>query len=61
MHKRITTLSFIIGAFFLLVALVLIIGYFISPLLAAPLNLYAGVAFLLFALFMLYITPDRDE
>ncbi len=61
MQKRFTSLSFIIGLFFLLVALILLFGYFVSALLAANINLYAGIAFLLFGLFMILITPKDDD
>lgn len=60
MQKRFTSLSFIIGLFFMLVALVLLPGYFISPLLASAINLYAGIAFLLFGLLMIGLTRKDD-
>ncbi len=61
MNKRITSLSFIIGLFFLLVALILLIGYFVSALLANIINLYAGISFLLFGLFMTTIKSQSDS
>ncbi len=61
MNKRITSLSFIIGLFFLLIALILLIGYFVSTLLANIINLYAGIIFLLFGLFMTTINSQSDS
>lgn len=60
MQKRFTSLSFIIGLFFLLVAIILLSGFFISSLLASAINLYAGISFLLFGLLMMGLTP-KDE
>ncbi len=59
MRKKATELSFIIGLFFLLVSLILLVGYFISDLLAAAINLYSGIAFLLFGVFMILITKKE--
>jgi len=61
MQKRFTSLSFIIGLFFLLIGLILLFGYFVSALLAATINLYGGITFLLFGLFMIFITPKNDS
>jgi len=59
MRKKATELSFIIGLFFLLVSLILLVGYFISNLLAAAINLYSGIGFLLFGVFMILITKKE--
>ena len=59
MHKRYTSLSFIIGLFFLIVSAILLIGYFASDILSVNINLYAGVAFLFFGVFM--ITRRNDD
>lgn len=59
MQKRITELSFIIGSFFLIVSLILLVGYFTSSLLHVDKNMYAGVAFLLFGLMMILITLKK--
>jgi len=63
MPKKITELSFIIGLFFTIVSLVLLIGYFTSPLLSSNKNIYSGIAFLVFGLFMIFITKEdkRDS
>lgn len=59
MMNRLTQLSFIIGLFFTIVAVILLIGYFISTLLSSFLNLYAGVVFLIFGLMMMLIQPKN--
>lgn len=59
MPKRVTELSFIIGLFFTIVSLILLIGYFTSELLSSTKNMYAGVAFLVFGLFMIFITKEE--
>jgi hypothetical protein len=56
MQKKLTELSFIIGVFFSIVSLILLIGYFTSPLLSSDKNMYAGILFLVFGLFMIFIT-----
>ena len=62
MINRLTQLSFIIGLFFAIVGIILGAGYYLAPLLSSPLNLYAGIVFLLFGLFMIFITPKgKDE
>lgn len=61
MLNRLTQLSFIIGAFFSVVALILMVGYYTSPLLSSALNIYAGIVFLLFGLMMIFITPAHKN
>jgi len=52
MLKRINELSFVIGLFFTLVAIILIAGYFLVKDLASKINLYTGIVFLVFGLLM---------
>jgi len=59
MLKRLTELSFIIGLFFTIVSLILLIGYFTSPLLSSAKNVYSGIAFLVFGLFMIFMTKEK--
>jgi len=61
MQTRFTELSFIIGSFFLIVSLILLIGYFTGGLLHAETNIYAGIAFLLFGLAMMIMTPKKQK
>ena len=60
MLSRITKLSFIIGLFFTIVSLILLIGRFITNDLASNENLYTGIVFLIFGLIMMIITPKND-
>ncbi|MEP6681957.1 MAG: hypothetical protein ABJA35_01810 [Parafilimonas sp.] len=57
MFNRLTQLSFTIGLFFTIVSAILLIGYFTSDTLSSPLNMYAGIAFLIFGLLMMFIKP----
>ena len=61
MQKRFTELSFIIGSFFLIVSLILLIGYFAGDLLHSDINLYTGIAFLIFGLMMMLLTPRKQK
>jgi hypothetical protein len=55
MFRRINELSFVIGLFFTVVALILLGGYLLSARLSAPINLYTGIVFLIFGLAMVLI------
>ena len=55
MFNRLAQLSFTIGLFFTIVSLILLIGYFLSDTLSSPLNMYAGVTFLVFGLLMMIV------
>ena len=63
MQNRLTQLSFIIGLFFSIVAVILLTGYFMSDALASSLNLFAGITFLIFGLLMMLVkqklTPGK--
>jgi len=61
MPKRITELSFIIGLFFTIVSLILLVGYFTSPLLSSGKNMYAGIVFLVFGLAMIFLTGKNKS
>jgi len=53
MSEKLSQLSFIIGVFFVLVALVLLIGYAITTSLKHDINLYTGLAMMVFGLVMI--------
>ena len=59
MLKRINELSFVIGLFFTLVAIILIAGYFMADALASKINLYTGIVFLVFGLLMIVIRSKK--
>lgn len=52
MSEKLNQLSFIIGVFFILVALVLLIGYATTNTLKHSINLYTGMAMMVFGLVM---------
>lgn len=60
MLKRINELSFVIGLFFTLVAIILIGGYFLSTQLSSSVNLYTGIVFLVFGLAMILIRSKSN-
>jgi hypothetical protein len=52
MSEKLNQLSFIIGVFFILVAFVLLIGYLTTSSLKHGINLYTGMAMMVFGLVM---------
>ena len=55
MFRRINELSFVIGLFFTLVAIILLGGYFLINQLSSPINLYTGGVFLVFGVIMMLV------
>ena len=60
MHK-LNNLGFVIGIFFILISLVLIIGGLSSAALAHKLNFYTGFAFFVFGALMAFLNRKDDE
>ena len=60
MLKRLNELNFVIGLFFILVAVILLGGSFLSEKLSAPINIYTGTAFLVFGIVMVMIRNTKD-
>jgi high-affinity Fe2+/Pb2+ permease len=60
MYKRLNELNFVIGLFFSLVSAILLLGYLFSKALSQKINLFTGLTFLVFGLFMIAIRR-RDE
>jgi hypothetical protein len=60
MYKRLNELNFVIGLFFTIVSLILLIDFFAkdSP---GKLNLYTGLIFLVFGLFMITIKTNKSS
>ncbi len=56
--EKFNELSFVIGAFFIIVALILIGGYLLTDQLANDKNLYTGIGMLVFGLIMLKIKSE---
>jgi len=54
-------MSFVIGLFFILVALILLVGYLLGASLKQPINLYSGLGMLVFGIFMVLIKEQEEE
>jgi uncharacterized membrane protein YagU involved in acid resistance len=52
MQERLNQLSFVIGLFFILVSIVLVVGYFLVEQLSHNINLYTGIGVGIFGIFM---------
>jgi hypothetical protein len=61
MLKKLNQLSFVIGLFFILVAIILLVGYLISTSLKEAINLYSGLGMLVFGIFMVMIKEQEEE
>ena len=60
MYKRLNELSFVIGLFFSIVSVILLVDYFFNKELSKTLNLFTGLAFLAFGLFMIVVKKKKD-
>lgn len=61
MYKRLNELNFVIGLFFTIVSLILLVGSFFSKELSGRLNIYTGIVFLVFGLLMILIKGERSD
>jgi len=61
MLKRLSELNFVIGLFFTIVSLILLADNFFNKGSSGKLNLYTGIAFLIFGLFMIMLKPDQSD
>ncbi|HVT83569.1 MAG TPA: hypothetical protein VHD35_00130 [Chitinophagaceae bacterium] len=61
MYKRFNELNFVIGLFFLLASVVLLGGYFFSNHSNETINLYTGIAFLVFGIIMMLLRSSEKE
>ncbi|MEO6837904.1 MAG: hypothetical protein ABI185_05925 [Ginsengibacter sp.] len=63
MYKKLSNLGFVIGIFFIIISLILLIGGFLSSTLAYKLNFITGSAFLLFGILMTFFNrkDSADE
>lgn len=59
MLEKLNQLSFIIGAFFILVAIILLGGYILSSDMKQNINLYTGIGLMIFGLFMINIKASE--
>ncbi|TMI90436.1 MAG: hypothetical protein E6H06_17420 [Bacteroidetes bacterium] len=60
MYKRLNELSFVIGLFFSIVSIILLTDYFFKKELSSKINLYTGIVFLIFGLFMMSIKRNKN-
>lgn len=61
MYKRLNNLGFVIGIFFTIISLIILIGWLLSDSLRNKLNLYSGLCFLVFGLFMTLFNLKVEE
>jgi len=61
MLKRLNELNFVIGLFFTIVSLILLADTFLSKEGTGKLNLYTGITFLVFGIFMISLKTDRSD
>jgi hypothetical protein len=61
MYKRLNELNFVIGVFFTIVSLILLADYLFAKGSTGKLNLYTGLVFLVFGLFMIIIKTKRSN
>jgi len=61
MYKRFNELNFVIGLFFTIVSFILLAGNFLSKELSGAINLYTGIVFLVFGLFMIMIKTKKED
>lgn len=61
MYKRLNELNFVIGLFFTIVSLILLVGSFFSKELSGRINVYTGIVFLVFGLLMILIKGERSD
>jgi hypothetical protein len=60
MYKRLNELNFVIGLFFTVVSLILLVDFFAKGS-SGKLNLYTGVSFLVFGVFMITIKTNKSS
>jgi cytochrome c biogenesis protein CcdA len=60
MLEKFNQLNFVIGFFFTLVALVLLLGYFFIAFLHHQINLYTGIGLLVFGLMMIKLKGEES-
>ncbi len=61
MYNKLSNLGFVIGIFFIIVSLILLIGGLLSESLSYPLNFYTGLAFLVFGVVMAVFSARKKE
>ncbi|HEV8505053.1 MAG TPA: hypothetical protein VGQ53_06625 [Chitinophagaceae bacterium] len=60
MLKRLNELNFVIGVFFTIVSLILLVDTLLHKEGTGKLNLYTGITFLIFGVFMILLKTDKS-
>jgi hypothetical protein len=60
MLKRLNELNFVIGLFFTIVSLILLADTLLNKEGMGKLNLYTGITFLIFGVFMIFLKTDKS-
>lgn len=61
MLKRLNELNFVIGLFFTIVSLILLVDTLLNKEGTVKLNLYTGITFLIFGVFMILLKTDKSS
>lgn len=61
MLNKFTSLQFIIGIFFTLLAIILSCGYFFSEQLRKPINIYSAILFIIFGVLMMLGKTEKED
>ena len=61
MYKRFNELSFVIGLFFFILSLILIINELINTTITTSATLYSGIVFLAFGVIMMLVKNNDNE
>jgi hypothetical protein len=61
MYKKLSNLGFVIGVFFIIISLILIIGGLLSETLSYKLNFYTGFSFLIFGVLMAFLNRNNEK
>ena len=60
MYKKLNNLGFVIGIFFIIISLILLIGGLLSDALDNKLDYYTGFTFIIFGLLMVIFNRKND-
>lgn len=61
MYTKFNSLRFVIGVFFTLLAIILVVGYFLSPEQHRAINIYTALSFGTFGVIMMAEKKSKEE
>ena len=61
MFRRLDELNFVIGLFFTIIAVILLVDTLLNKALPGTISLYTGIAFLIFGLVMIIIRTSKGS